>query len=293
MAFFRTASVPIIGTYQFSGKFSKIASQNEEVQKADDKYVRKALNLLSEDTLRAISRVYNISSNFDDYIFPIPRALTADVPNNNSDCFTHEELIRFSDKHRCAVFETFRNDPLHVEHVAHDPKAARGYLPDVYYMQGNQEDRHVVAVAAVDIKKDPALGEGILSGDIDSFSMGCICEAVQCSHCGKVANSDLDLCDHVRLYKGMTIDGSRVYEKCLGVEFQELSVVGVPADPTATTQALLRHEASNREKTAARESFRILNSLVNAGDAREIARYVRANINTMPEAMLNLFDKLL
>jgi len=292
MAFYKTAAAPIVSVYQSSGKFTKRAQQNDEMTEQQDQAARAAINLLSKDVLGAISKIYNISDDINDYIFPVPRAVTASVPNNNGDCFEHDELTRFSSYHRCQVYQTFRNDPLHIEHAAGDPKTARGYLPDVFYMQSSPDDRHVLCVAGVDTTKDRALAEGIADGSINKFSMGCICAAVQCSSCKKVATSDRDLCDCLRWYKMSKINGKLVYEHCRGVEFQELSVVQNPADVTATTQALLKYAANQAERNNIRESFNVISSLVSSEDAYEVGKFFKENANRLPESMLRLADKL-
>lgn len=292
MAFYKTASVPIISVYQSSGKFTKKAQQNDELTEQQDLAAREAINLLSRGTLQAIAKIYNLSEDINDYVFPVPRAVTADIPNNNADCFEHSELTRFSPFHRCQVYQTFRNDPLHVEHSAQDPKTARGYLPDVFYMQSRPEDRHVLCVVAVDTTKDRALGEGIADGSIDKFSMGCICAQVQCSVCNKIASSDRDLCECLLWYKMSNINGKLVFEKCLGVEFQELSVVRNPADPKAITQSLLRYAARMAAHNNVKESFNVISSLVDSNDAYEIGKYFNENANKLPESLLRLAEKL-
>jgi hypothetical protein len=222
----------------------------------------------------------------------VPRAVTADIPNNNGDRFQHDELTRFSPMHKCMVYETFRNDPLHIEHAADNPKTARGYLPDAYYVANNPKDKHVLTVVAMDTTKDPPLAEGLLSGEVDSFSMGCICEKVKCSKCHKIATSDRDLCDCLRWYKMAVINGVLVYEDCLGVEYQELSVVDNPADPKATTQALLKYAAKQALLNNVKASFSTLSSLLNPEDQKEVARFFARNAGKLPEAMLRLADKL-
>jgi hypothetical protein len=292
MAFFKTASAKIVATYQSSGKFTKIAAQNDEVSEAQDIAVKKVLNFLSKDTLKAIAKVYNLSDDINSYIFPVPRAVTSQTPNNNGDRFSHEELTRFSSAHRCMVYQTFRNDPLHIEHVASDPKAARGYIPDVHYVTADPKDMYVLTVVALDASKDPPLAEGIMNGEVDSFSMGCICESVKCSYCNKTANSDRELCDHLRWYKMSKLDGKLVYEDCLGVEYQELSVVGTPADPKAQTQAILNHIAKNKNALSAQASFNLISSLVTQSDQFEIARFFHENVGKLPESLVRLADKL-
>ena len=292
MAFYKTAAAPIVSVYQSSGKFTKRAQQNDDMTEQQDQAAREAINLLSRGILQAVARIYNLSEDINDYIFPVPRAVTADVPNNNGDCFEHDELVRFSPYHRCQVYQTFRNDPLHIEHAASDPKTARGYLPDVFYTEKIPDDRHVLCIAAVDTTKDRALGEGVADGSINKFSMGCICAAVQCNVCKKVATSDRDLCDCLRWYKMSQINGKLAYERCKGVEFQELSVVENPADVKATTQALLKYAAQQAERNNVRESFSVISSLVSGPDAYEISKFFNENANRLPESMLRLADKL-
>jgi len=296
MPFYKTAQAPIVSVYESSGKFSKRAAQNEDMTKQEDDAVQTALNLLSKDVLKAVAKVYNISDDINDYIFPVPRAVTADEPNNNGDNFMHEELTRFSANHRCLVFQTFRNDPLHIEHAAEDPKAARGYIPDAHYVMANDNDKHVLTVVAMDTTKDAPLAEGMLSGEIDMFSMGCICDQVRCSYSkcdSPVANSDRDLCDHLKWYKMSTLDGELIYEDCLGVEYQELSVVGNPADPKATTQALLKYATRKAARGQSRAAFSLLSNLISETDQREVARFFSTNAGKLPDAVLRLADKLL
>jgi len=292
MPFYKTATVPIVSVFESSGKFSKCAAQNADMTPEEDEAVQTAINILSKDVLKAVSKVYDISDNINDYIFPVPRAVTADEPNNNGDNFQHSELIRFSGNHRCLVFETFRNDPLHIEHAADDPKMARGYLPDVHYVTSDSKDKHVLTVVAMDTTKDAPLAEGLLSSEVDKFSMGCICDQVQCSYCKKLANSDRDLCDHLKWYKLSTLDGTLIYEDCLGVEYQELSVVGNPADPKAVTQALLKYASRKAAAGQPRAAFNVLSTLVSPTDQKEVARFFSKNAGKLPESMLRLADRL-
>jgi hypothetical protein len=292
MPFYKTAKAPIVSVYQSSGKFSKRAQQNDDMAESEDEAIKSALNILSKDVLKAVAKVYNISSKIDDYIFPVPRAVTADEPNNNGDNFQHGELTRFSPNHRCLVFQTFRNDPLHIEHAVDNPKTARGYIPDAHYVTADDKDKHVLTVVAMDTTKDSPLAEGLLSGEVDSFSMGCICDQVRCSFCNKIATSDRELCDHLKWYKMATLDGTLVYEDCLGVEYQELSVVGNPADPKAKTQALLKYASKQAKVHNMRAAFSVISTLIEPEDQAEVARFFSLNAGKLPDAMLRLADRL-
>mgnify|MGYP001591075894 FL=1 len=123
--------------------------------------------------LENVADTYKISSNPGDYIFVISRALTADTPNENHDCFPAEELLRFDPKLGCRVFQTFNLKPNHINHRADDPTQARGVILDAHYNDLNKEEVFVEILVAVDKTKDKKLAEGILKGDINSMSMGC------------------------------------------------------------------------------------------------------------------------
>jgi hypothetical protein len=88
------------------------------------------------------------------------------------------------------------------------------------------------------------------------------------------------------------IDGKLVYEDCLGVEYQELSVVGNPADPKARTQALLKYASRQATANNMRASFNVLSTMLDPEDQREVARFFSLNAGKLPSSMLRLADKL-
>jgi hypothetical protein len=90
-----------------------------------------------------------------------------------------------------------------------------------------------------------------------------------------------------------TIDGELIYEDCLGVEYQELSIVGNAADPKAKTQALLKYATRQAKLGQSRAAFSLLSTLVNESDQAEVARFFSKNAGKLPESMLRLADKLL
>jgi len=292
---YRTSSSPVTGIYVSSGKFSKCASKTEDIADDVDSKIKKAINLISKDLVKSIAQAYNISDNVNDYIFPIARTVTANIPNGNGDQFTHAELVRFANDHRCRVYETFRNVPLHIEHVSQDPLSARGFLPDVFYVNSNPKDMHVLAVVAVDTKKDSSLAEGIMAGHMNKFSMGCTCTAVRCSYSkcpAPLAHSDEELCNHLKYHKMSKIDGELIYESCLGVTFEELSNVGIPADPTALTQNILRMKATKILSSLGKPRLSIVSQLLSKEDQEIVAKYFESNINRLPDSVVTLINKL-
>jgi hypothetical protein len=88
------------------------------------------------------------------------------------------------------------------------------------------------------------------------------------------------------------INNKLVFEKCQGVEFQELSAVHNPADPKAITQALLKYASRQAEMHDLKASFNVLSSLVSKQDAYEVGRFFSENTGKLPDAMLRLADKL-
>ncbi|MFA5132623.1 MAG: hypothetical protein WC444_04875 [Candidatus Paceibacterota bacterium] len=285
--FFKTASIPIIALFETNGKFHKLASQNDDLPGHALDKIKGKLNMFDKDMLKAIAKVYNISDKISDYVFPVPRAVTANIPNGNRDRFTDGELLRFAELHKCRVYETFRNDPIHIEHNAADPRTARGFIPDAAYNKYNHKDQHVLTIAAIDTKKDIPFAQGIISGEINKFSMGCICDSVKCGKCGKVASSEEDLCDCLKHDKMST------YSDCLGVEFKELSGVDNPADETATTQYMLMAASLRKMGVQAKEQAKIVNQILNRGEQVQLARYIKANINTLPESFLKLVQTIM
>jgi hypothetical protein len=289
--FHKFASIQILSVVKPNGSFVKRASKKGQLTQEEQADVKTSINLIRPELVKSLAGLYNISPKVSDYIFVVARALTSDVPNQNGDCFTEKELTRFSSQHKCQVFETFRNCPIHVEHCASDPKTARGFIPDCSFNTKNANDKHVLCLVAVDTTKDKPLSQGLLEGKINSFSMGCTCQEVECSVCAKIAKNDRDLCEHLQYHKMRTIQGKKVYEVCHGVEYQELSVVGVPADPTALTQQILR-AASRQVQSPDGSKWSAIASMLSDRDQVELALFAQKNLDALPESLLKLLVKL-
>jgi len=197
-------------------------------------------NLINPIVFNAVADCYKISRNPADYVYIVARAVAADEPNNNGDAFPEEELLRFTLATNSLVYQTFRNDPLHINHWADDPTRAKGFLPDVHYAATDPEDRHVKTLSAACRVKDPVFAEALRQGHINTFSMGAEVEYTTCSICGNTARTEYDFCGHIRDGMKMQKIGSDLcFEKCHGVRFVELSQVGDPAWMAATTDAVL------------------------------------------------------
>lgn len=217
-------------TMSKSASVQKIASfYNQDPPQVDD----------IAEKLKVVSEAYKISSNPEDYIYVAVRALTADVPNENNDAFSEKELLRFDTKFGCKVYQTFNMKPHHVNHRSADPTQARGVILDSHYNKKNANEHFPEILIAVDKTKDKKLAEGIASGDISGFSMGCTADWTICSVCNHTASSPAEFCNHIKFYKGKEVNGKTAFEWCEGVCFEEESSVDDPADKNALTQEVI------------------------------------------------------
>jgi hypothetical protein len=212
--------------------------------------------------LSEVADEYKISKNPNDYYFVAVRANSVNVPNENGDAFSKDELLRFDHHLARRIYQTYIAKPFHVNHRSDNPKMARGVILDAHYNSTNplpedkklavkkaygvdlNSDDFVEILLAIDKTKDPHLAEGIRKGLLDSFSMGCDCEQTKCSVCEHVARTKLEFCEHIRSGKMKVFarkDGIEVkaFEWCEGVVFGEISSVDQPADPTALTEEVL------------------------------------------------------
>lgn len=188
----------------------------------------------------------------DGYIYTKVRAISSRV-NKNNDGWPSEELAK--------AYNTFIGKPIFVDHNNSDPTRARGVVVDArlhidddlqkasaldpYY--ATAPDNHkpptwIELLLETDARQFPKLAQAIISGDIDSVSMGANVERTQCNICSNWATSVQEYCDHIKS-KGASFDffesstGSRSsrksYEDCYDVHFFEISYVFDPADSTA------------------------------------------------------------
>lgn len=257
--FFKTAKVQVLA---FNQEIDKPFTKSASVSKVASFYES---NPITSGDIKAklekVADIYKISSDPKDYIYVAVRALTADVPNENYDCFAEKELLRFDTRHGCQVYQTFNFKPHHVNHRSADSTQARGVILDSYYNIKNAEHFPEILVA-VDRTKDKRLAEGIASGELNGFSMGCSADFTICSICNHKASSPSEFCNHIRFHKGKEFDGKVAFESCEGVVFEEESSVDDPADKNALIQdVILASKKADMEKET---EMLIVNKKLNA-----------------------------
>lgn len=238
MAFRKTAYIESLGSANFDKELGlkKIALSNES---AADNQTPKTYSSYFIDGSRKINVVellkeaankFDISADPHDYIYEAIRANTVNVPNDNHDGFHKNELLRFDNKLRKAVYLTYEGKPHHLNHQTSDAKRARGVILQAHYNDSaaplencpkckartaeetgrdptgihcaacftTVRDEFVEILVAVDTKKDPDLVRGIQAGILNAGSMGCNCASTVCNICSHVARSVDEFCNHIR-----------------------------------------------------------------------------------------------
>jgi len=209
----------------------------------------------------------------DGYIYTKVRAISSRV-NKNNDGWPASELAK--------AYSTFIGKPIFVDHNNSDPSRARGVVVDArlhvesdlqkasaldpYY--ATAPDNHkpptwIELLLETDARQFPRLAAAIISGDIDSVSMGANVERTQCNICNNWATSVNEYCNHIKS-KGASFDffesstGDRTsrksYEDCYDIHFFEISYVFDPADSTAL---VLDKIASVKESVPQSEQLRV------------------------------------
>ncbi len=194
------------------------------------------------DWLPAAAPALNISRNAQDYVLVPVIAMPSDLPNRNGVAFPLQALKEWSTDQGMLAYQTFRGKPVHVEHDNQDPTKAVGVIVDTAMlpMQGFGGGKlwKLLLLLAIDRSKDPITAGNVLSGRVNSYSMGAWVEAYSCGYCGSPAGG----CNHIDLKRPRDfylIGNDLVYRRVHGVKGFECSVVGDPAFMTAISDKLM------------------------------------------------------
>ena len=115
----------------------------------------------------------NIIKQFEfnpkEFLYYRNRAITADVPNENGDCFERQELL--------ASYPTFIGKGTFYNHASDDPNNSFGVILDANFVQPAGENAYVELLGAIDRRlaeqKHPGLVRRIETGMLSGTSMGC------------------------------------------------------------------------------------------------------------------------
>ena len=140
---------------------------------------------------------FNISNNPLDYHFSVVTILTSDLPNRNGIGIPLAELVRWNPALGRQAYKGWAGMPLHYEHKSDVHKDAIGIIADVALVPvtGFNGSRiyKVMALAAVDITKRTDVTSRIKSGDLTTWSMGCMVGEYSCAACG----AEEGKCQHI------------------------------------------------------------------------------------------------
>lgn len=189
---------------------------------------------------------YCISKNIRDYILvPVPSVIT-EMPNTNGDSVTKQELLQFNPDLGMPAYKTFKGKGTYREHANTDISKAKGVILEVYLKPllgfGNNKHFKMVKLLAFDRTKDPTLCNNILSGMINTYSMGMYYTLYSCSVCGAtVSKGSGKPCSHTALkvptYK--LNNGKLAYRLLHNITGFETSVVADPAFSVALSNLIL------------------------------------------------------
>lgn len=211
-----------------------------------------SLDIIAKDVPEVSHTADKISAKKDDnFVYFWTRAVSADVPNLNSDLFPLDELKK--------AYPTFIGRGLYMDHNAQSVANAVGKVFDAKLLEDptatDEEGRYYVGcLCGVDKTTHPDIAAKVAHGVIDSVSMGASCGSCECGICHRVCHTPEEFCAHLQ-HQGQ-ID-PETGKKCISinrdVNFSELSLVGVPADPMAKMQQVFAEFVGGLNKSASLE----------------------------------------
>lgn len=154
----------------------------------------------------------------DGYIAVCTRAVSPDIPNLNGDLFPLDEL-----KKAAPQYEGL--DRVFVDHETDEGGIDRVYSRGFVEASGIDSSGCLCLLIMVS-KRFPALIDSLETGGVNAVSMGCEAEAT-CGICGSTTG-----CRHMD-FLGMNTTEGYAFDILTKIEFEEISFVFDPADPTA------------------------------------------------------------
>jgi len=206
-------------------------------------------------------------------------AIIADVPNDNGDYFSKEELLK--------SYHTFVGCPLFCNHKNDDIEEARG---TIVYAEWDEATNGIMIIGRVDTKAYPKLARGISEGYILGVSMGCQVERSACSICDNEAIKEEDYCEHIRNHKTKTYKGKAVFERNSGIKFIELSFVVDPACDICYIEEIFDVEDIIDKVAEVTTSLRKIAQTFTKGGKAEIEKLNQAE-NLMQDVAKTMLDQ--
>lgn len=158
--------------------------------------------------------------------------------NRNGDAFYEDALKKYH--------HTFVTDAhAYMHHKNKDPEKSYG---KVIFSAYNDNMHRVELIVEYDLDRlDPKFADRIDRGEMVNVSMGCRVDADYCSICGNKAKSPAFYCEHLRDKPGLTKclpDGRKAFAINKDPHFFDISIVTIPADPTARVMAKIASDCN-------------------------------------------------
>jgi hypothetical protein len=195
------APLEIVEEHKPNVKFDMLRSE-EPAQEAAQ-YQESAESKIDTSWLPWAAKTYNISPNLEDYVVKSMPLCPADLPNRNGIGFQLAELLKYQPPPIARqVYKAWTGCPVHYEHKNEIHTDALGVIFDtslrLVRTHGNGKLYMVHGLIGVDKKKYPKHASRLMSGDLNTGSMGALADAFTCAVCGKEAKEETFMnCNHI------------------------------------------------------------------------------------------------
>lgn len=178
--------------------------------------------------------------------------------NGNKDYFPRKELE--------SSYETFVGRNIFLDHNSESSLYSIGKIIDALPVDDKETGEfYIELVGKIDRTLHPEICRKIETGELNSTSMGCSVDESICSICGNILHSDADeKCEHMGMSLGREFPSEMDFPEYnikkgdlipafsinKGIVFNEDSIVGVPADPTAIIKTVLSNMKNQMQKKA-------------------------------------------
>lgn len=208
--------------------------------------------------LKECHTAYNISPDPNDYVLVPCLGLPTGTPNRNGVGFPLSQLTRWSYDGGCLAYRTWVNKPLYCEHENQDPLKSRGLILDTSLRKiagfGNGMCHKVLFLQAMDRTKHERI-HLIMSGEMNTYSMGAYVGTYHCSYCGqemvkeqdKYGNTFWKNCPHLHPKEPKdfyVLNGRLVYRTVADIVGFENSSVETPAYTQASGDIIMPYRDS-------------------------------------------------
>lgn len=178
--------------------------------------------------LKQAAKYHNLSGNINDYILVAVPAMVTRMPNTNGDSVDLKQFTAWNEPCARMAYKTWEGRPMYIEHQ-HKPEWVRGLIFGTFMRPTKFKNiQKLVMLAALDRTRDQVRCARVLKRELNTYSMGMMYSAYQCSVCGHIAGKGIGApCSHTRPGKPtyQLTDGRLVYRRCMNITGFELSLL--------------------------------------------------------------------